>query len=246
MGAEQEALRSLLALLDQAESCRQLYERAGMTLPEPLRRILGMGDATATPQPGRPAPGRMTIPPPDGPPRPVDAPADWIWIRAKDSSPTSAVLAVLRASEGAIRARDVVTGVQMIQPDISSGTVANLGSRLEGRKLIERDGRDGWTLKNREQSPIAADGYIWGPASIFSKQEMASHRREAITYLLRRSPGGLQAVQIVEQLRMCPWLRAPANKDLIKGDLDWLEGEKRVRRRGNSRKWELVGEEEKG
>ena len=78
---------------------------------------------------------------------------------------------------------------------------------------------------------------------MFNKQELAAHRRVGVLHLLRLHPAGLQTTQILEQLRNCAWLHAPVNKELIQADMEFLEGQKKVRRRGNSKKWELVPEE---
>ena len=65
----------------------------------------------------------------------------------------------------------------------------------------------------------------------------------AILQLLGANHGGFQLVQLTEELRRLGWVRAPINKDLLKADMDWLLGKKKVRRIGNSRKWGLVLED---
>ncbi len=40
--AETEAIQSLVQLYDQARKCQDLFERAQMALPEPLKRFLGL------------------------------------------------------------------------------------------------------------------------------------------------------------------------------------------------------------
>jgi hypothetical protein len=70
---------------------------------------------------------------------------------------------------------------------------------------------------------------------------MAAHRREAILHILQTFRSGLQTVQIVERLREFAWVKAPVNKDLLKGDMDVLVGEGKVRHSGNSKKWVLAG-----
>jgi hypothetical protein len=237
LNAEQEAVRSVLSLIELAERSRQLHERAGMTMPEPLRRILGIVDTPErSPQP------RVTVPAPTSPPRPQEAQPGWIWINAEDASPTSVVLAILRGSKEPIRAKDVTAKVHAIQPKVITGSISNIGNRLDGDKIIQRTD-EGWSLKERDKAPVFHDGYFWGAPGVFGKQELAAHRRDGILHLLHVSPGGLQAAQIVEQLRVCPWLHAPLNKELVQADIENLEREKKVRRRGNSRKWETVPEE---
>ena len=46
LDAEREALKSLMDLYDLAKKCQQLHESAGMPVPEPLKRFLGMSDAS--------------------------------------------------------------------------------------------------------------------------------------------------------------------------------------------------------
>lgn len=239
INAEEEAVQSLMELYAQTKKCQQLYERAGMAIPEALQRFLGMNGNSQK------AMGHVrttaSIPAPTRPKEPEGAEPDWIWINAKDATPTSVVLAILRAAKGPVRPKDVVSGVTDLLHTVSSGSVSNIGTRLEG-KLIER-APDGWKLLDPTKAGIIRDGSLWGPPVIFSKQELAAHRRDAILHVLRLFPSGLQTVQIVEQLYNCSWVQAPINKDLLKADLEVLMTAKKVRRRGNTKKWEIVPEE---
>lgn len=232
MGSEQRALRSLLQLMDQAEECRKLYERANMALPEPLKRILGLSDSA-----GAPAQSVVISPPPEPANRPEQAMSDWLWIDARNATPTVLVLALLRASSP-LNVRDVIEGVQQILPDAAKGSINNIGTRLDNDGVISRDD-EGWWLVDADSAGILSGGYVWGPAAIFGKPELASHRRDAITHLLGAIRGGLQASQILEHLKTCSWLQAPLNKELVADDIDLLSEQGKIRRRGNSRKWEL-------
>jgi len=98
----------------------------------------------------------------------------------------------------------------------------------------------GWSLLSPESAPILHDGYIWGPPEIFTTQELAVHRREAILHLLRFYRAGLQTSQIIELLQKCAWVHAPVNKELVQDDVQLLSKAEKIRRRGNSRKWELA------
>jgi hypothetical protein len=51
---------------------------------------------------------------------------------------------------------------------------------------------DGWILLEPEIAPLLAAGYLWGHSSVFQKQEVAAHRREAIILILEAYPSGLQ------------------------------------------------------
>lgn len=238
--AEQEALRALLDLTERADRCRQLYERANMAIPEPLRRFLGMSEEAT----------KVTkiMPSVPGPERPVPPTAQpgWISIDVRDASPANVALAVLREHGAAMRAKDVAARVVSIQPTTSPGSVANIGSKLDGDSIQRSE--DGWLLTNPAKAPVMFEGRLWGPPALFGKYELAAHRRDAVLHLLRAFPSGLQTSQIIETLSACPWVHAPINKELVQGDIEILgpAGEKKIRRRGPTKKWELSPDEKRG
>jgi hypothetical protein len=153
-------------------------------------------------------------------------------------------LAVLRGVAGPVRAKEVVGRVKELLPDVSSGSIANIGTRLDKTNVILRDDR-GWELLSPEDAGVIFNSHLWAPASVLSSQELAAYRREAILHLLSLNKTGLQATQVEEQLQHCTWLQAPVSKDLVKVDLEVLASDKKIRRRGNTRKWELVPEDAK-
>lgn len=232
--AEQEALHSLMDLYDQAKKCRTLFEQAHMALPEPLKRVLGIngtGDKTVA----------SHIAPPTMPPMPTEAETDWIWIRAGDATPTSVVLGILRTNKTPLRARDVNTRVNQILPLVSSGTLSNIGTRLKNKLIRFTDG--GWELIDSEKAPVMHREFLWGAPSMFGKMDLAAHRRAAILHILGASPSGLQVMQLVGELHKCSsWVHAPVSKDLVKEDIATLFKRGKVRRRGNTKKWEIVPE----
>lgn len=232
---EREATKAFWDLQDQAERCRDLYVRAHMQLPEPLRRFLGLGalDAATT--------NRSVMSPPPFP-RPSIASDEWVWVDIAKALPITAIAAVLRDEQQVLRAKDVVAKVTQLLPKVSSGSVANLFTKLDGRILQREEG--GWRLLHRDKAPIIYEGRLWGHAEAFQKSEIAAYRRDVIVHLLKQFASGFQIVQIVEQLANLPWLRAPHNKDLVKEDMQALQAEGRVRHRGNSRKWEVTPERE--
>lgn len=235
--AELEAQRSLLDLYEQAKKCQTLFEHAHIALPEVLKRVLGMSgtsEKTATPP----------ISTPQRPPMPPEAQQDWISIRDKEATPTGIVLAILRGAKEPVRAKDLNDRVMDVLPDVLRGSISNIGTRLDG-KLIRRT-KEGWELLKPEAAGVLHKGFLWGPPSAFSKSELAAQRREALLHLLQLFESGLQIVQIVEQLKRCPWVVAPINKDLVKEDIGVLSGQQKIRRRGNSNKWELAPALEKG
>jgi hypothetical protein len=233
--AEQAALRGLLELIEKANQCRVMYERAGMALPEPLQRFLGVAASDGPTQPGQPT---ISIPPLERYPHPGEWAPGWIWIDIAGATPTSLVLALLREADKPVRAPEVAEHVTTLMPSVPAGTVFNLGKRLAG-SVIRRT-RDGWELTAPEQAPLLFDGLLWGPAKVFVKSELASHRREALMHILNTAPGGLQASQLTEYAKSCQWIYAPVSKELIQDDLELLFNQSKVRRRGNSRKWELA------
>jgi len=237
IGAEEAAVQSLSELLAQARKCKLLHEQANMSLPEPLKRVLGMNGY------GRTLDARPRIPPLERTTRPPEAQDNWISIPVKDATPTSVVLALLRVSHKPMRAKEVVDNVIRFLPNVRGGSVANIGSRLQD-KLINRT-PDGWAIIDSAKAGILHGGMIWGPPDIFEKTEVAAHRREAILHLLACQPSGLQITQLVEQLSGCSWVHAPVSKDLLKADMDVLKQGDLVRRRGNSKKWEKTPDDKK-
>jgi len=223
-----------MKLLEQARRCQLLYERAQMSFPEPLKRVLGISGAAAVVRSGN-----LSIPAPQPPPVPNGAKSEWIWIPQESATPTTVALAVLRAAKAPLVAREVVAQVTEILPNVPRGSVNNIGTRLGGKQIDRTE--DGWRLINQDSAAILHEGYLWGPREIFHKYELAVHRRNAILHVLGFFPGGLQPRQILEQLRRCAWVHAPINKDLLKADLEILdEQERKIRRVGNSGKWELA------
>lgn len=230
--AELEAQRSLLELLEKAQQCKMLYERAHMALPEPLKRVLGLNSNGAKS-------GGSYIAPPDRPSLPAEGEADWIAIRIPDATPTSLALAILQQAKRPVPAKDVIEQITSAKPEVTRGSIANIGTRLTKQGLIRRTS-EGWELVSRESAPLLHKELLWGPKTIFGKYELAAHRREAILHILSSFPTGLQTVQLVGELRKCSWVQAPINKDLVKEDMEALQADGRVKRRGNSKKWEIV------
>jgi hypothetical protein len=234
--AEREAVKSLMDLYDLAKRCQQLHEASDMPVPEPLKRFLGMSEQTGKGGAGK---EEASISPPNYKP-PSEASEDWISIAAADASVSAVALAILRRA-GAMRPRDLNEAVLDILPEATAGSIANMGTRLQGT-VIDRT-EDGWKLLNPGAAGIIINGRLWGPDSAFATPDIAAHRRESILHILKSYPTGLQIVQIVEQLRKCSWVHAPVNKDLLKADMEVLQKQDKVRRRGNSKKWEVVREE---
>jgi hypothetical protein len=239
--AETQAFQSLTELLQKAEDCRRLFDLAHMALPEPLKRILAVGGNANSNGSARSRP-TLVIPPPDVHSKPPEASPDWIFIQADQVTTTALVLAVIREAKRPIRHKEIIARVTKLSPNLPSGSISNVGTRLFG-KIIDR-AKEGWTLIDETSAPVLHNGWVWGPAPIFDKQDLAAHRRDAVLHLLGCNSGGLQLVQIVEQLRNCDWVKAPVNKDLLKADLDVLAEAGKIKRRGNSKKWEIAQKKE--
>ena len=139
-----------------------------------------------------------------------------------------------------MRSKELYRRIIPLGIEASLGTVSNAAVRLESHGIVTRGDDQRWKLAKPEMAGVIGEGYVWGAADSFTMQELAAHRRQAILQLLGANHGGLQLVQLTEELRRLGWVRAPINKDLLKGDMDWLLGKHKVRRIGNSRKWGLA------
>jgi len=230
--AELEAYESLTKLLNQAEESRRLFERASLAIPETLKRLFGSNGTGSFS-------ARMYIPPIERRTRPLEAFDNWLSIPVRDATPTSLVKAFLRSNTEPVSPKRMVELVTAHLSSVPAGTVYNVGARLSTTGKIHRDS-SGWTLKDKEKAGIIHDAFLWGPEDIFEKSELAAHRREAIIHLLSLNKSGLQIVQVVENLQGCVWVHAPVNKDLLKADFEELRNAGKVRRVGNSKKWELA------
>lgn len=232
--AEKDAYASFAKLLTQVDECKRLFERAGIDVPEPLKRLMGTANGN------RRRRTRVSIPALDRDYRPiqaVEAQEEWLSIPAVEGTATSLVLAALRDKSTPVPVRRVGELVAEVNPRIALGSIHNIGTRLSAQGVIRRT-EDGWALLRNEASPLLDHGYLWGPRNVFDKPDLAAHRREAILHILECFPGGLQIVQIVEQLKSTSWVLAPVSKDLLKADMEILENDRKVRRVGNSKKWE--------
>jgi hypothetical protein len=235
---ELAAATSYVRLMNEAEECRKLYQRAGVSLPPAILRLLGETDNTQRKL-------ALSLPGPDQDTerlasRPPEAKANWISIWAEDASPTTVALAILREQGEPIRAKALSDQVTRILPMVVGGSIYNLLNRLllEGylRKRLSR-----WTLVKREAASILSGKFLWGPPEIFAKVDLAALRREAILHILSNERS-LQIMQIVEKLKAWDWVKdaVPISKDLLKLDMRVLDVDGKVRRVGNSRNWEVV------
>jgi hypothetical protein len=233
---ERDAYEALTALMVHAQKVRELFAVAGLSTPEPLLRLLGGAQADGINKDrGRPTIS-FNIPVPGE--RPQEATDEWIWIPLKDLSPTGLLLAVLRSHTGYMPSKAAVEAISAIRKGLNPGSIFNIAARLSGT-LIERSS-DGWMLKPGAISPVLCGEYAWGPEGAFGKYELAAHRRLLIRHLLIANDAGLQIVQIMSQLINSGLCHAPVTKELVKADLEAMQKEGRARRRGNSKKWELI------
>jgi len=230
---ESKAIASLTALMEQAATCRSLFEAAGMALPDPLRRMLGDEAITKVPAQG------VIVPPPPSPPRPPAWENDWIWLPISSLTPTTLVCALLRQAKAPLSPKQIMEGLGELGVDAVKGSVANIGTRLStGAHPKIKRGTGTWSLVDPSTAPVLHDGSVWGPVASFDKQDVAAHRRIGVLHLLRTHPDGLQIMQITQMLRNCEWMRAPLTKDLVKADLPVLQSEGHTKRvGGGSGKW---------
>lgn len=230
------AYQAFSRLLEQAESCADAFRNASIEVPNPLKRLLAeeVEEDSGSAQ-------MSLIPPIKREHTPTVADKDWISIPVKECTATTVTLAVLENAGTAMKSRDVKDAVCGLLPTATDAVIANIGTRLRDSLLCIND--EGWSLVEMDSAPVLDGEFLWGPPSIFQKQEIAAHRREAIILVLERYPSGLQVVQIVDELRRLGWVKAPINKDLVKDDVQKLADTGKIRRRGNSGKWEIAREE---
>ena len=166
------------------------------------------------------------IHPPDRPPLPPEAQPDWISIGGQGCLSDGVVLALsFVAPKKPMRAKEIVARVAAIPAQ-------RLQWKYRKPRLIRLDGdvikraEDGWSLLKPERAAILHRDLLWGSPGIFSKQELAAHRREAVLHIIGCFPAGLQTSQIIEQLRGCRWVQAPISKELVQDDMELLDEEK--------------------
>lgn len=226
-----QAHREWADYLERGDKLRATFQRAGMPVPEELRMLLG----TVTP-------AQATIPifRPSPPP---DAGDDWIWIDIPSASITTLMLAILNGAKVPMNPRTILEKVvECGEPHNGTviNTLYNAIKRLESTVLTRNE--DGTvSLKHEEDMPVLFEGRVWGPVSVFpSNSELAAHRRDAEIFTLKKN-GPLQQMQLVRILAQHDLLNRaiPVRKDLVKGDLELMNG-KRVRRVAGSKKWEAI------
>lgn len=199
---------------DGARNVRTLFLNAGMQVPPLLAKFLG--EEPAVDRPGVLQMWRGSLP--FG-----FLPGSWIYVPAAASSVRALVLAILRAAGGGKTARELHEAIEASR-SANEGSVANVGTRLTLEGLVTRDSEGVWSLTDPNRAPLLHEGALWGPMAMFTVQEIAAYRREAIQFLLRKPENrrGLQQGQIVDQLHSLKWMIAPTSKDIIKLDISQM------------------------
>lgn len=238
---ERKAYDEFQKFLDNAENVRRLFKSAGLPLPAPLARALGE-QASDAHRLGR---GEKNAAALALPPRPSDADIDWIAVPVKELTPMVLLLAILRQHNGYVENKALSAGVRRYLPAVNPGSIFNIVARLAQGGVLERS-EEGARLINPSNGLILFEKYAWGPVENFGKYELASHRRQLIRQLLSANPGGLQIMQILDQLQESGMCKAPATKDLLKTDMETMRKANQVRRVSNSKKWVLAEERTNG
>ena len=230
---EADAYLKLAEWLQQADRIRLMFDQARSPMPDVLLRLTRSNGHAPTTTAVLASEFKID--------RPSDIDPDWIWAEVKDATPGTIAFALLRENEAGMTARELQEKMHELGLDVSLGTIANVGTRAHENRYISRDEEGRWTLEQRDRAGVLRDGRVWGPPTVFQLQEAAAYRRHAIVHLLKENPVGLQQSQIVAQLRQQELVPAgiPSNKSLVKADMEAMEGT-RVRRRGNSKKWEAI------
>jgi len=233
---ESQAYASLAELMTAATQTKLLFSNAGLDIPAPLARLFGHEQADE-------AKSRVSnIPRLPDPKRPSEAENDWLWVKKDDMLVGGLVLASLRQDGGNVRPKEMLERIAAIRPDIPSGSIYNIGPRLDKSGVIARE-EDGWRLLDPQHAPVLVGDHLWGPREVFTKTELACHRRYVILHILQSFRSGLQIVQIVDQLVDYGDCRSPISKDLVKVDMNILTEAGSVKRSGNTRKYILTDKE---
>ena len=235
--AEAEAVQSLLNLYELARKTKQLYDRAGLAIPDRLQKFI----TSDNPEDRRAGRSSLTVPRPTDRKPPEAAGDDWLWVDVRHCAPSTLIPAVILSTSEILSGQQVLDRVQELNPLLNRGSIYNAANRLVTEGVLDRSERE-WRIPTTSGNPILQGDLVWGPEPFFQVQEKAAHRREAILYLLSQYESGLMVVQLVEQLKNCPWMKAPANKDLVKDDVKKLAAEGKIRKVGNTSKWALITE----
>jgi hypothetical protein len=227
---ELKAMEALRKLRDEAQAVKETFIRAGMSLPPSLAALLGEspGGQQVTRRP------KFSLSAPQGPSPPPGAEDDWIWIPLDELTATPLALALLRAN-GPMSAKSLAEDVVKRLPGTNDGSVFNIVARHDGKRLNRTE--DGFELADPKDAPVIHGANAWGPISVFTRHELASHRRSIIMHLLSAVPAGLQEMQIVSHLKDLPYCQSTVNKSLVKADMQLLKEAGKVKRVGNTKKW---------
>lgn len=236
---EMRAYAALNQLLQDAEACRKLFEEAGLTLPDPLRRFLaaevlaasGGSAASSHDVTGEQSNSNDTE-------IPDSASRDSLAIPWQDAAATTAALALLRKETRPMSAAMLAERAKSLGKDLSLGSLFNIGSRLEREGIISKT-NGGWRLVRESRAPVLQDGYVWGPSELFSRQEIAGYRREQLRILLREN-GPLSMSEAIARLREDSRIGDTVSKYVVQADLKDLGERGTIRQDKQTRRWYLA------
>lgn len=206
------------------------FRQHGVSLPNTLELI-------TKPSNGQASRSLVALPPPR-PDAPSEAGSEWRWINEADASPQTLVLAFLNEGKP-LGAKEIIARISKIHKDTNPGVIYNVLARLQDKK-IRKSGKS-WELMPDQAAPSYYKGNIWASGELLSVQELAAFRRMSVRHLMNSYSDGIKMVEIFRILGKVDWLKTPISKDLIKADLEAMEG-KFVRQMGRSKKWKLIPE----
>jgi hypothetical protein len=176
-----------------------MFDEARAEYPPPLKRLLGVVAGGVEPEGSE----KIRVDPPSTPHRPTGVPTDWIYVPIAALNVQTFVLGLLRDATGPVPVQQIIAEARERLPEVSDGTIANIGTRLEAQGAISRSKGEGWILKDESRAPLLSGKYAWGASDMFAVHELAARRREMIVYLLGRFREGLQNLQILARLEDC-------------------------------------------
>ncbi len=215
--------------MKEAVEIRRLYTSSGIAPPQQLGDFLGEKAQNGAAK----LEMKMQFPPLESPARPSDVPEGWLWIPLKEAAPATLTLMLLRDRTFA-GTKDLIEEVVRLCPVVNPGSVYNILARF---KTLIRKSDAGLSIIDPSKAPVRSDGAVWWVKDNFSTHELAAHRRIVIQHILKLYPGGLQNMQLLEQLVASDLCRAPISKDLLKIDMEVMCADGKVKRISNSKKW---------
>jgi len=166
-------------------------------------------------------------------------PSEWLWLGLDSLKTQAMALALLRQSETIHGIKALKSMMEPRRGAMSDGTLYNMMRRLTQQGTIRFE-RGRMTLLDQAKAPQIWGKHAWGPAEIFTRQEIAIYRRNLILALLKINPGGLSATEITGTIQTLAQ-NIPHTRDAVRDDMATLSSAEQVAmREDGSKLWVLA------